>query len=192
MFEQFRRVEVSITRYPCRCEIGAVRQDAKIGDESHPVLANEQREYERNNDANHGTTPQRNQWSRIRIENAEWQVPRNQIGTRQSPSANPSADNMPRFMDKRHDAPRRDEQDYEFENAIRQSSQPQWSAAFKWAGGIDQPAVRGSLILIRQRRLKLSKKKHGKRPRLRFGLLFQQPARINSKPAATPAPLQSN
>ncbi len=79
VLKEFGCVEITVTREPCRRQVHAVRQQAKVGNEPCPVVSNTRCRQDRDQSAQNWTTPQGNQRMRIGLKEAVRQMPWIQI-----------------------------------------------------------------------------------------------------------------
>jgi len=91
MFQHFRSVEKPIPCDPSRSKVRSIRQHAEVGDEPSPFCPEDDREDCRNHHSQNRAAPERDEWMRVRLEEAVRQVPRKQIRIGQRPAASPAA-----------------------------------------------------------------------------------------------------
>lgn len=121
MLQQFRRIQMALSRPPCRRDIRTVCEHREVRDEPHPVALNDERESQWHEHTEDWTGPERDQWVRIGVEDAVRQSPRKQISGSERSAADPATNEMTCFMGECRNAPRHHQQQDEVESANSQS-----------------------------------------------------------------------
>ncbi len=83
-----------LSREPCDCQIQAIRQDAKVRNEPHPSMPDNDSDDHWHQDAEHRTAPHREEWMGIGGKATMRQTPGPQISFLQLSATEPAADHM--------------------------------------------------------------------------------------------------